>query len=201
MIGARSAVGPQRFGFCQIAGSSPLRELRGLSSPLGVYRVFRDGMAVAMPPAMLLQEGIYPIESADLPHVVDVWEASVREPHGLVSEAYLQFFKPLVRDELLRLVDLAGARDGNGMLTGFVATAADKIEALFVHPTCRRRGIGRRLVRHAVNVARASAVDLDEHNTAAVRLFEGAGFAIDRRWDVISLGRTFPMITMRVRSR
>lgn len=157
-------------------------------------------MAVAISGGMLLQDGIYTVESADLPNVVDVWEASIRDAHGLVSDAYLQFFKLLVRDELLRLVELAGVRDTSGVLTGFVATAAERIEALFVHPASRRRGIGRRLALHAINAAGAAAVDLDAQNVPAIRLFQSVGFTIERRWNVVSLGKTFPMIGMRLRA-
>jgi putative acetyltransferase len=147
---------------------------------------------------MLLQNDIHTVTTTELPQVVDVWEASIREAHGLVSDAYLRFFKPLVHDELLRTVDVSGVRDASGVLTGFIATAGEKIEALFVHPRWRRRGIARRLVRHAVACG-AATVDLDAHNVPAIRLFEGLDFRTEARWDVVSLGKTFPMVRLRLR--
>jgi putative acetyltransferase len=45
---------------------------------------------------MQLRAGVFPVHAADFPHVVDVWEASVRATHHFLTEADIQFFKPLV---------------------------------------------------------------------------------------------------------
>jgi len=140
---------------------------------------------------------IHPVRPEDLPRILDVWEASVRAAPGLVSEAYIQFFKPLARDELLRLVDLASIRDDNGEIVGFVGVADEKIEALFVHPARRRSGVGRRLANYAVSRG-ATAVDVDEQNEAAVRFFSGLGFEIAARSAVDAMGKAFPVLHMRV---
>jgi putative acetyltransferase len=147
---------------------------------------------------MIFQEVIHPVGVGDLPRIVDVWEASVRAEREPASEAYLQFFKPLVRDELLRLVDLASVRDRDGRIVGFIGVAEGKIEALFVHPAWRRRGIGRRLVTYAVGARGASTVDLDERNEAAVSFFRRLGFEIVARSDVDGVGKAFPRVHMRL---
>lgn len=139
---------------------------------------------------------IHPVRSADLPRVVDVWEASVRASHGFVSDAYIQFFKPLARDELLRLVELASVRDDAGQIVGFVGVADGKIEALFVHPDRRRSGVGRRLATYAVSRG-ATSVDVDEQNEAGVRFFRALGFQVAARSDVDAMGKAFPVLHMR----
>jgi putative acetyltransferase len=147
---------------------------------------------------MTFQDAIHPVGADDLPRVADVWEASVRAEHDFVSEAYIQFFKPLVRDELLRLVELASVRASDGDIVGFVGVADARIEALFVHPAWRRRGIGRRLVTHAVAARGATSVVLDEQNAAAVTFFRCLGFDVVGRSDIDGLGKAFPRVHMRL---
>lgn len=147
---------------------------------------------------MTFQDTIHPVTADDLPRVVDVWEASVRAEHDFVSEAYIQFFKPLVRDELLRLVELASVRATGGDVVGFVGMADGKIEALFVHPAWRRMGIGRRLVAYAVTARGAMSVDLDEQNASAVAFFSRLGFAVVGRSDVDGVGKAFPRVHMQL---
>jgi putative acetyltransferase len=67
---------------------------------------------------MQLQAGVFPVHAADFPRVVDVWEASVRAAHHFLTEADIQFFKPLVREELPHLAQLACIRDGEGQVAG-----------------------------------------------------------------------------------
>lgn len=148
---------------------------------------------------MSVLEVIHPVRLDDLPGVVDVWEASIRAAHACVSEAYIRFFMPLARDELLRLVDLGSVRDAKGTIVGFVGLADGKIEALFVHPAWRRRGVGRRLATYAVSRG-ATTVDVDEQNDVGVSLFRGLGFEIAARSDVDAMGKAFPMLHLRLRS-
>lgn len=150
---------------------------------------------------MLLQEGIHPVQIADFSRVVEVWEASVRATHHFLSEADIQFFKPLVRDDLLRVAELACVRDVEGEVVGFAGVADGKIEALFIHPSWHGAGIGRRLVNHAVAALGATAVDVNEQNEQAVGFYLRMGFAVEGRADVDSLGKPFPLLHMRLTSR
>jgi putative acetyltransferase len=60
---------------------------------------------------MGLKEGVYPVSPEDFPLVVEVWEASVRATHLFLAEADIQFFKPLVREALSHVMELACVRD------------------------------------------------------------------------------------------
>ena len=91
---------------------------------------------------MQLQPGIVPVQPDDFPRVVEVWEASVRATHHFVSEADMEVFKPLVRDALAHMSHLAGVRDSDGHIAGFIAVAHGKVEMLFLHPNARGQGGG-----------------------------------------------------------
>lgn len=150
---------------------------------------------------MPVQQVIHRVDGGDFSNLIDVWEASVRASHRSVSDAYIRFFKPLARDELLHLVDLACVRDDGGVAVGFVGVADAMIEALFVHPSHRRRGIGRRLVEHAIEVLGARAVDVDEQDASLVSFYRHIGFEVGRRTALDGLGKPFPTLHMEWRIR
>lgn len=69
--------------------------------------------------------------------------------------------------------------DDSGSVVGFVAVSDDEISWLYVDPARYRQGIGRKLVRHAVSrCGGAATVEVLAGNIAAIRLYQGEGFAI-----------------------
>src|SRR5215813_2197363 len=98
------------------------------------------------------QESITEITAEDLPRVVEVWEASVRATHHFLKEANIQYFKSLVEDDLAQVKILAGVRDGDGQVVGFIGVEGAEVAALFIHPEWRGQGIGRLLLTYAVEM-------------------------------------------------
>ena len=150
---------------------------------------------------MQLQAGVFPVHAADLPRVVDVWEASVRATHDFLTEADIQFFKPLVRKELPHVAQLACMRDSEGQVAGFIGVEHTKVEMLFVHPGWRGQGIGRQLMTYAVTTLGASLVDVNEQNTQAVGFYMRMGFEVIGRSAQDSTGKPFPLLHLRVQQR
>jgi putative acetyltransferase len=146
---------------------------------------------------VVLQEGVHRVEADESDRVLEVWEASVRATHHFLSESDIQFFKPLVLQGLMALDHLDCVRDRQGTVVGFVGVSGHKMEALFVHPAFHRAGIGRRLVRHAVVELGATAVDVNEQNSAAVEFYRRIGFEIEGRSELDSTGKPFPLLHMR----
>jgi putative acetyltransferase len=89
-------------------------------------------------------------------------------------------------------------RNRTGDLIGFVGVAQGKMEALFVHPSWHRAGIGRRLARYAVVELGATAVDVNEQNKAAIAFYLRLGFKIEGRSAVDSTGKPFPLLHMQL---
>lgn len=148
---------------------------------------------------LLIQDGVDAVRADEGDRVLEVWEASVRATHHFLSEADIQFFKPLVLQALLTLDHLDCVRDREGSLVGFVGVSGEKMEALFVHPAFHRAGIGRRMARHAVVELGATVVDVNEQNVAAVAFYRRIGFEVEGRSEVDSTGRPFPLLHMRKR--
>ncbi len=106
----------------------------------------------------------------DYPRVVEVWEASVRATHDFVTEADIEFFRPLVRAELPN-VTVVVVRDGEGKVVGFIGVHETKVEMLFIHPAWRAQGIGRRLLQHAIDSLNATSLDVNEQNPQALGFY------------------------------
>ena len=132
----------------------------------------------------------------DHPAIVEVWEASVRATHRFLSEADIQFFKPLIRDEFLAAVDLYCVKDAKGGVLGFLGVAEGKIEMLFLDPASRGKGLGRLLVRFALDELGAHQVDVNEQNPSALGFYEHMGFRVVDRSPVDGMGKPFPILHM-----
>src|SRR5262249_29732967 len=115
--------------------------------------------------------------------LVDIWLRSVRATHTFVPEEDIQSLLSATRDTLTsdepELWILCSA---SGMIMGFMGMSVSEIEALFLAPEFRRRGGGRRLVRHAQELRDELTVDVNEQNGAA-RRFYGDAIGGHRRAD------------------
>ena len=149
---------------------------------------------------MLLQDGVHPVRSEEGDRLLEVWEASVRATHDFLSESDIQFFRPLVLPGLLSLEHLLCVRDVEGRIVAFLGVADGRMEALFVHPSFRRPGLGRRLARHAVVELGAASVDVNEQNQQAVGFYRRLGFEVEGRSEVDSMGKPFPLLHLRKRN-
>ena len=132
----------------------------------------------------------------DYLEIVDVWEASVRATHDFLPESDILFFRPLILDQYLDHVELACVRDGEEKILGFLGTAENKVEMLFIHPDQRGKGIGKQLMEYAIKEKRTDEVDVNEQNEQAVGFYKRLGFKVVSRSEVDGLGKPYPMLHM-----
>jgi putative acetyltransferase len=148
---------------------------------------------------MKLIGGVHPVRADEGDRLLDVWETSVRATHHFLTEADIQFFRPLVLPELFALGYLMCVREEGGSLVGFVGGTGEKLEGLFIHPACHRAGIGRRLVNYAFQMG-STLVDVNEQNPEAVEFYRQLGFEVAGRSALDPSGKPFPLLHMRQRS-
>lgn len=141
-------------------------------------------------------ESLDTLSPADRQRLVDIWEGAVRATHDFLTEDDIQFFKPLVRDAYLDSVRLACLRDAADSITGFIGTAGEKVEMLFVDPALRGQGMGRALMDHALAHG-ARSVDVNEQNPQAVGFYLRLGFVQYERSEVDGSGKPFPILHLR----
>jgi putative acetyltransferase len=147
---------------------------------------------------MQLQADIFPVHPADFPRVVEVWEASVRATHHFVSEADIQFFRPLVRDVLSQIPLLACVRDAHNQVAGFTGVVNGKIDMLFIDPSARGQGAGRRLLHYAVTAFGATTLDVNEQNEQAIGFYLHMGFEITGRSELDGTGKPYPLLHLQL---
>lgn len=146
---------------------------------------------------MNLKPAIFPISPIDFPRVAAVWEASVRATHHFVSEADIQFFRPLVESGIPQIRQLACVRDEQGQVAGFIAVVDQKVEMLFIHPAARGQGAGKRLLQHAISQFGATILDVNEQNEQAVGFYLHMGFAVFGRSELDGTGKPYPLLHLR----
>ena len=149
---------------------------------------------------MRLQEKVDLVQPVDFVRVVEVWEASVRATHHFVAESDIQFFKPLVLEEISnsRELQLACVRDEEGAVAGFIGVAHDKVEMLFVHPSWRGQGVGSTLLNYAVHELHAATLDVNEQNEQALGFYLRMGFEVVGRSELDGTGKPYPLLHMRL---
>ena len=138
------------------------------------------------------------IDKSEFPEVIDVWEASVRATHDFLMEKDIEYFKPLILNDYLAAVDLRCVRDDKGNIMGFLGVAEQNLEMLFIHPKTRGHGIGKALLKYAIEVLCVSKVDVNEDNHQAVGFYEYFGFKTIARSELDSYGNPYPTLHMRL---
>jgi putative acetyltransferase len=137
--------------------------------------------------------------AADLDTLVALWDRSVRATHDFLTEADIDALRPLVGEALSDdALELWVLTENAEVPIGFMGLAGHDIAALFLEPTHRGRGAGRRLVAHAQGLRDGPlTVDVNEQNPAAHGFYEALGFKVVGRSPFDDDGRPFPVLHMR----
>jgi len=139
---------------------------------------------------------IHTATTINYPEITDVWEASVRATHHFLTEADIQFYKPLVLNEYLKSVTLYYTKGGDNNIQGFIGIADHKIEMLFIHPDARGTGLGKLLLQYVVKEKNVFKVDVNEENEQAAAFYEHMGFSVISRSPLDGSGKPHPILSM-----
>ena len=92
-------------------------------------------------------------------------------------------------------MDLYQIKDESGRIAGFSGLSEDNLEMLFIRPEMRGRGIGKRLVEHALSLG-ILKVDVNEENEQALGFYRKMGYEAVGRSAVDSDNKNYPIIHM-----
>ncbi|BBR55366.1 MULTISPECIES: GNAT family N-acetyltransferase [Pseudomonas] len=145
-----------------------------------------------MQPALTLQTP----NVSDYPELVQIWEASVRATHDFMPDAYIVLLREHVLRRYLDAVMLVCCRDSTRRILGFAGVANGRVDMLFVAPEYRGQGIGKRLLRYAVDELNAERLDVNEQNPQALGFYLHEGFEVTGRSDTDGLGQPYPLLHM-----
>ncbi|SDY83974.1 GNAT family N-acetyltransferase [Pseudomonas sp. NFIX28] len=142
---------------------------------------------------------IHTPKHSDYPELTRVWEASVRATHDFLPDSYIELLKNLVLNRYLDAVMLICTRDQRQNITGFAGIAAGKIEMLFIDPAHRGQGLGKQLLRYAIEHLHADELDVNEQNPQALGFYFKQGFEIIGRSEHDGMGQPYPLLHMRLK--
>lgn len=142
---------------------------------------------------------IHTPKNSDYAELTRVWEASVRATHDFLPESYIELLRNLVLTRYLDAVMLICTRDRSQRITGFAGVAAGKIEMLFIDPAHRGEGLGRQLLRYAIEQLNADQLDVNEQNPQALGFYFKQGFEVIGRTDHDGMGQPYPLLHMRLK--
>ena len=141
------------------------------------------------------QNMIRTIEPADYPRLMEIWESAVLHTHDFLKEEDFLYYKEQVPSYFTHVTLVGYEQDGR--LTGFIGTAGDNIEMLFIDNAHRGKGIGKALVSHALRESGVTKVDVNAQNAQAVGFYEHLGFRTVAKSYRDSEGKPYPILHMR----
>ncbi|SFA86383.1 putative acetyltransferase [Pseudomonas sp. NFPP24] len=141
---------------------------------------------------------IHTPKTSDYTELARIWEASVRATHDFLPDSYIELLKNLVLTRYLDAVMLICTKDARQRITGFAGVASGKVEMLFIDPQHRGQGLGRQLLRYAIEHLNADELDVNEQNPQALGFYFKQGFEVIGRTEHDGLGQPYPLLHMRL---
>ena len=144
---------------------------------------------------------IYEVQTREPPllqKLVSVWEKSVRVTHLFLSEDEIERIKEYVPQALEGVAHLLTAENGNGETVAFIGIENGRLEMLFVLPSERGKGIGKRLLMYGIENYGVNELTVNEQNPQAVGFYEHLGFRTYKRTELDEQGGAYPLLYMRI---
>ncbi|MBZ7923082.1 acetyltransferase [Ensifer adhaerens] len=137
---------------------------------------------------------IRPSRPDDFPRTFEIWRSAVLATHDFLTPEDFAAIEVMVRDQYLPAAEFWIAADENDQSLGFMGMSGAQIDSLFVHADARGRGVGRRLVEHAISLHPVLTVDVNEQNASGVGFYQRLRFEIVGRSPVDDAGRPYPLL-------
>jgi putative acetyltransferase len=147
---------------------------------------------------MYRPDGVQTPRFSDYPELARVWEASVRATHDFLPDSYICLLRELLLSQYLDAVMLICCKDAKQRITGFAGVAAGRVEMLFVDPAMRGQGVGKRLLRYAIDELNAVQLDVNEQNPQALGFYLHQGFEVVARSETDGMGQPYPLLHLQL---
>ena len=138
-------------------------------------------------------------EKTDYPVLLSIWESSVKHTHHFLKKDDIDFFKNFIQEKnLFDAVRITIARDRKDAIVGFMGVSEDGLEMIFLSPDMIGKGIGKMLLKHAIDDLKISRVDVNEQNNEAVEFYKHFGFKVISRSEIDGTGKPYPILHMQL---
>lgn len=135
--------------------------------------------------------------TADYPQLLSVWESSVKATHHFLALDDFMFYRSRMYS-YFNNVTIHACMTDTGRIAGFIGTAGDSVEMLFVDAAYRGMGIGRQLITYAIDTLHMRRLDVNEQNTQAVDFYRHMGFRVAGRSPLDGEGKPYPVLHLEV---
>ena len=134
--------------------------------------------------------------ASDGERVVEIWRRAVDATHDFLSAEDREAIDIEVQEFLPPMALWLAVEEGT--VLGFMGLSGSHLDALFIDPDYRGRGVGRLLVGHARRLEQSLTTDVNEQNPRARGFYERMGFVAFGRSAKDDQGRPYPLIHMRL---
>lgn len=134
---------------------------------------------------------------ADGPRAVEIWRDAVDATHHFLTAED----RAAIEEEVTTFLPDAPlwlAVDADDRPLAFMLLDGSSMEALFIDPAWRGKGVGKALVEHAVALEGAITTEVNEQNGQAVGFYRHLGFVPVGRSERDGQGRAYPLIHLRL---
>ncbi len=133
-----------------------------------------------------------------LKRLLDLWEGSVRATHLFLSDKEILHIKEYVPLALKEIPCLIVAFNAQEEPVAFMGVADRKLEMLFVSPSERGKGIGKKLISYGIEKYHINTLTVNEQNPLAHGFYEHMGFRVYQRTDTDEQGNPYPLLYMKL---
>lgn len=129
---------------------------------------------------------------ADVSAMLEAWREAVRVTHDFLTPEDFTAIEAIVAEQYLSAASFTVAVDADDRAMAFMGLSGAHMDALFVHPAMRGKGVGKALMATAT----IETVDVNEQNPQAVGFYERMGFHVTGRSPLDDAGRPYPILHM-----
>lgn len=126
--------------------------------------------------------------------LLDVWVSAVQATHHFLSNKDYEFYREHIPFYFKHL-ELYAYKDDKGLIKAYIGISEDNmIEMLFVHNSVRGKGIGKKLLKYAIENLNVYKVDVNEQNKQALDFYYHQGFVEIGRDEFDGEGLNYPIL-------
>lgn len=133
--------------------------------------------------------------------LVYIWQKSVIKTHTFLSFNEIETIKKYVPAALKEVDTLIIETNAKNESIAFMGTENKKLEMLFIDPDYIQKGLGKKLIQHAICHYQVNEVTINEDNINAKGFYEHMGFSVYKRSPLDEQGNPYPILYMKLNKK
>lgn len=130
-----------------------------------------------------------------------IWHKSVKVSHLFLSDQEIEAIADYVPMALKQVEMLFIAENDKDEPIGFMGIEQNRLEMLFVLPLETGKGIGKKLLLHAMHEYAVDELCANEDNPKAKAFYEHIGFQAYQRTETDEQGNPYPLLYMKLKKQ